>query len=107
MDRAYQKRRREVNEKITRLKREGASEAEIEALEREGDRLSQAHKSRVDEFFEKSRFKGKVGVFEGAGYSTRGLYRPMLDCMMFSRGEKSYCEVCERAIIRMIKYLSD
>ncbi|RMF58462.1 MAG: peptidase M64, partial [Calditrichaeota bacterium] len=31
-----------------------------------------------------SPYYGKVGAFEGAGYSSRGLYRPGMDCRMFS-----------------------
>ncbi len=37
-------------------------------------------------------------VFEGAGYSSKGIYRPMLDCIMFSKGKKPFCKICERAI---------
>ena len=41
---------------------------------------------------------GVVGAFEGAGSTSRGLYRPALDCIMFSRGDKPFCPVCLRAI---------
>lgn len=43
-----------------------------------------------------------VGCFEGAGYQEKGLYRPMLDCMMFSKGDQEFCPVCADAIVRMI-----
>ncbi|MCK4364394.1 MAG: peptidase M64, partial [Candidatus Aminicenantes bacterium] len=49
----------------------------------------------------------KVGVFEGAGYSAKGLYRPMLDCLMFTKGKKPFCKVCEQAVIRVIKHYSE
>jgi len=52
----------------------------------------------------KPGFQGMVGAFEGAGYSSKGLYRPMIDCIMFSKGQRPYCRVCEEAIIRMIHY---
>lgn len=57
--------------------------------------------------FLKSRsqeLKSTVGAFEGAGYSAAGLYRPMLDCIMFSKGAIPYCNVCEDAISQMIDY---
>jgi hypothetical protein len=44
-----------------------------------------------------SEFAGKVGLFEGGGYRTRGLYRPALDCMMRS-GRGGFCAVCQEAI---------
>ena len=47
-------------------------------------------------------YAGKVGAFEGAGYHAEGLYRPCLDCIMFSRSAKAFCPVCARAIERAI-----
>ena len=41
---------------------------------------------------------GTVGAFEGAGYLSEGLYRPAIDCLMFSRGVKDLCPVCRRAV---------
>jgi hypothetical protein len=46
-------------------------------------------------------YAGRVGAFEGAGYETRGLYRPEIDCIMFTR-TSAFCRVCQRAINRMI-----
>lgn len=50
---------------------------------------------------------GKVGAFEGAGYSSEGLYRPELHCLMFSNARKAYCAVCRAAVERMIKFYID
>ena len=55
------------------------------------------HAEEVDEYLGNSRFVGQVGAFEGARYSSQGLYRPMLDCIMFSKGNKPFCKVCEQA----------
>ena len=41
---------------------------------------------------------GKVGAFEGAGYESRGLYRPEASCIMGSRKVTDFCSVCRRAI---------
>ena len=71
--------------------------------EEESERLSKEHADRVDAYLAGSRFVGLVGAFEGAGYSSQGLYRPTLDCLMFSRGVQPLCVVCERAVERMIQ----
>ena len=48
------------------------------------------------------RYRGKVGLFEGAGYSAKGLYRPELDCKMKGKSHTPFCRVCAAAIGRMI-----
>lgn len=107
MDEAYQQVRREINDRIARMKREGAPQAEVQKVEEESERLSREHAQKVDDYLSRSRFRGKVGAFEGAGYSARGLYRPMLDCIMFTKGKKPFCAVCEQAVIRVIKHYSE
>ena len=47
-------------------------------------------------------FAGKVGAFEGAGYESRGLYRPEAACIMGSRTVREFCRVCRRAINQII-----
>ncbi len=102
MDLQYQKVRQELNEKIAKRKREKAPSDEIKKLQEESEKLSAEHAKRVDEFLSKSKYLGKVGAFEGAGYAAKGLYRPMVDCIMFSKGLKPYCKVCEAAIKKVI-----
>ncbi len=104
MSTSYQRLREELNNKIARLKRQDAPEEEIKTLEERAEVLSKEHADRLDAFLENSPYAGEVGAFEGAGYSSEGLYRPMLDCIMFSRGAKPYCQVCEQAIIDAINY---
>lgn len=45
---------------------------------------------------------GRVGAFEGAAYEARGLYRPEVDCIMFTRNPRAFCRVCERALDRVL-----
>jgi hypothetical protein len=52
---------------------------------------------------EASEYQDTVGVFEGAGYSAKGLFRPFVDCKMFNKGHKPFCPVCARAVSRMIE----
>jgi hypothetical protein len=107
MDNAYQKIRGEINVKIAKLKREGAAAAEVARVEEESERLSREHADKVDAFLRASKYWGKVGAFEGAGYAAQGLYRPQLDCLMFTKGTKPFCKVCEAAVVRTILYYID
>ncbi len=107
MEKVYQKKRQQTNEKIAALKRAGAPKAEIDVLEAQSEEMSRLNGLEVNAFFKKSRFQGKVGAFEGAGYAAKGLYRPMLDCIMFSRGARPFCRVCETAVARTIRYYSE
>lgn len=54
-----------------------------------------------------SYLENKVGAFEGAGYSAKGLYRPELDCIMFSNRNQRFCKVCQEAIKRIISYYAE
>jgi hypothetical protein len=47
---------------------------------------------------------GKIGCFEGAGYASQRIYRPALNCRMFSKSLVNFCPVCEQAVIRMIDF---
>lgn len=49
-------------------------------------------------------FRNSVGVFEGGGYIAKGVYRPMQDCSMKSISVDNFCDVCKRAIQRMIDF---
>jgi hypothetical protein len=106
MDMAYQKIRQELNEKIARMKREGAPKEDIARLEEENERLSLEQARKVDDFLARSHYAMKVGAFEGAGYSSAGLYRPAIDCLMFTKGKKPFCPVCRQAVSDMIEFFS-
>ena len=107
MDTAYQKVRTALNERIAAAKRSGAPRVEVEKMQAESERLSLEQAKKVDAYLAASRFAGKVGAFEGAGYAATGLYRPMVDCIMFSKGAKPYCKVCQGAIERTIAHYTE
>ncbi len=107
MDLEYQKIRRKLNRKIALMKRKKAPQAQIQKLEEKSEKLSRKHAEKVDEFLKNSKYFGLVGAFEGAGYSSKGLFRPMVDCIMFSKGLKPYCEVCKEAVKRVIFHYSE
>ncbi|MCK4763053.1 MAG: peptidase M64 [Candidatus Aminicenantes bacterium] len=103
----YQVTRRKLNKEIARLKRRGGPEEEIAKLKEEAERRSRENIQQTGAFLNKSSLSGKVGAFEGAGYTAKGLYRPMLNCIMFSRGIQPYCKVCRAAVARVIEFYTD
>ncbi len=46
----------------------------------------------------------KTGVYEGAGYKSKGIYRPYIECTMKSVLPNAFCPVCQRAIQWMIDF---
>lgn len=46
----------------------------------------------------------KVGVYEGGGYQSEGVYRPYPTCRMRDNAYPDFCPVCRRAIERLIDF---
>lgn len=46
----------------------------------------------------------QLGVYEGAGYQSRGVYRPVQECRMRVNTVPEFCPVCQRAIRRLIDF---
>ncbi|MEI6697330.1 MAG: M64 family metallopeptidase [Bacteroidota bacterium] len=46
----------------------------------------------------------KIGVYEGGGYMSKGVYRPYIDCTMKSARPNALCPVCNRACQWMIDF---
>lgn len=104
---AWQKIRRKINKKVAELQRSKGPEQEIDSLKNLYDKLDKEHKDQVTQFMQESRYRGMVGAFEGGGYSSKGMYRPMIDCIMFSQGVKPFCKVCEEHIKKIIQHYTD
>lgn len=49
----------------------------------------------------------RVGLFEGAGYSMKGVYRGMQNCRMRTNEHPVFCRVCQRAIAKLIKFYTE
>ena len=47
---------------------------------------------------------GEAELHEGAGYQSKGVYRPAKDCRMHTNRPDSFCPVCQRAIARIIEF---
>lgn len=46
----------------------------------------------------------RVGVFEGGGYQSKGVYRPAQECRMKVNEVSAFCPVCSRAIQRITDF---
>jgi len=51
-----------------------------------------------------SDLRKTIGVYEGGGYSSKGIYSPYQDCRMKSNVPDSFCPVCSKAIIQVIEF---
>ncbi len=49
----------------------------------------------------------KVGVYEGGGYQSKGVYRPTQECRMKINEAPIFCPVCDRAIRRIVSYYTE
>jgi hypothetical protein len=49
------------------------------------------------------KYFSEIGVFEGASYKSKGLYRPFINCKMKSLGVE-FCPVCQKTLSDVIKY---
>lgn len=49
----------------------------------------------------------KTGVFEGAGYTLKGIYRPTTECRMKINEAPVFCPVCQRALKRIIHFYTE
>ena len=51
--------------------------------------------------------KDGVGLFEGAGYQSKGVFRPQDDCRMKTNGHPEFCPVCERSVRAIIDFYTE
>lgn len=49
----------------------------------------------------------QLGVYEGGGYSSKGVYRPTQECRMKINEAPVFCPVCDRAIRRIVRYYTE
>lgn len=60
-----------------------------------------------EKFHEGVPMESMIGVYEGAGYQSKGVYRPFPDCRMKTNAAESFCPVCQRAIARIIEFYTE
>lgn len=69
-------------------------------------------KSMVDESTpiptpRKDKYKNTIGVYEGGGYMSKGIYSPHIDCRMKSNVAAGFCPVCEESIRKVIRFYTE
>jgi hypothetical protein len=92
---------------IETAKNRNASAKDIKRIEERYGKADSTLNAQIEEIRKRyAELEDKVGVFEGAGYASKGLYRPMIYCLMISSPKGEFCRVCQRAIARMIDFYS-
>jgi len=96
----------DLKKQIEVLKKEQADSEEIKILEAKMKETWEFYSNQIKKIGKKylDLYKGKIGVFEGAGYSPKGLYRSEVHVGMFYQGE--YGKVSEEAVLKQIMHLS-
>lgn len=52
------------------------------------------------------KYQNTIGVFEGGGYFSKGVYSPMQNCRMKTNEASGFCPVCQRIIEKTILFLT-
>jgi len=101
--------RSEKGDTLLAMIRRGYSKEAVSKVEANYDSLSRDLNRQIEDFLKNHPLKDKVGAFEGAGYVSKGLYRPMLNCLMlkFDKDKPGFCKVCEDAVVKVIEYYSE
>jgi hypothetical protein len=92
---AFEARQRDFQAKRRQIRADRRPEREMSALFRE----EQAYTTQL---LGSSPHRERVGAFQGARYDAQAFYRSELDCVMFTRDEVPFCQVCQRALDRVI-----
>jgi hypothetical protein len=95
----FEQHQREYQAERAKLREANVPESQMDALFR-------AQLEWDTKFLGSEKYANRVGAFEGASYEPKGLYRPEADCIMFTRDEVGFCDVCSRAISRVIDMYS-
>ncbi len=91
----FENRSKQTQEERRKIRESNSPESQMDALFR-------SQMIRETALLGGSTFSGKVGAFEGANYEARGYFRPQTDCIMFSRDDVGFCQVCRRAIVEIL-----
>jgi hypothetical protein len=96
----------ELKKKIKHLQQNQPDSEEINILKNKIEDTEKSFNTKIEGIKEKYQnlYQGKIGVFEGAGYSPKGLYRSEVQVGMFHNGE--YGKVSEEALLKQILQLS-
>jgi hypothetical protein len=100
-----QARRQAVAKEIEEAREKGADSAAIKSIQEKAAQEDKKTQAAIEEIRRKfASLADKVGVFEGAGYSAKGLYRSQINCIMISSPKREFCAACRRALAAKIAY---
>ncbi len=83
-----------IQARRAQMRKDNVPESEMNAL-------FHSEQQSIELLFSKAENRDAVGVFEGANYQSTGMYRPQMNCIMFTR-TNSFCKVCANAIEQII-----
>lgn len=87
----YEARERDIQARRKELRAQKRPESEMSALFRE-------EQAMATKLLGGSADARKVGAFQGANYDAEAFYRPQVDCIMFTRDQVPFCQVCQHAL---------
>jgi len=101
------KNRQEMSQELETAKKKQLREPEIKKIQAKFEKKTKENAAALEAVRQQyAGLEDKVGVFEGAGYAAKGLYRPMIYCLMISSPKNEFCRVCRQAVRQMIDYYS-
>jgi hypothetical protein len=103
-DEDWQVERAALKENIAILVRQKVGDEAIKKAEEEFRVKDLAHAKKMYDWLHSGPYAGKVGAFEGAGYISEGMYRPSMDCLMFTKKADSFCPVCQASMQKIIDW---
>ncbi|MBS3775158.1 MAG: peptidase M64 [Bacteroidales bacterium] len=94
-----------MKEEIEKLKSEDVSNQTIQQIREKYSAQNKQLDQKIEQIRDKYRrkYEGKIGVFEGAGYQAKGLYRSEIGVHMFDSEDFTYGPVSEEAIMKVIR----
>jgi len=94
-----------MEQEIEKMERKGVSDQAIKKIREKFTGKNAEIARQIDRIQEKyqKKYAGKIGVFEGAGYRAKGLYRSEIGINMFDYDKFTYGKVSEAAILKVIQ----
>jgi hypothetical protein len=92
---------------VEAARKRGATAADLKKIEDKAGAVEATLRAKIEAVRKEfASLVDRVGVFEGAGYAAKGLYRSQIYCVMIGNPKNEFCAVCQRAIARMIDFYS-
>lgn len=100
--------RSERNHELSRLKQNQASQEKIDSVRNDYKTRINRLDKKLKDFILNHPLKDKIGVFEGAGYESEGIYRPTVNSIMKEFiGDRAFNKVCEKALSEIIEHYTE